>query len=282
MTLHMSRAAEMAVDLMGRGVAVAEVSSTRNLRWANSALTTNGDTVDQSLALAAFVPVGDGTASGVASGQVRSEDDVRALVAKAQASARAAGAAQDAADLVAGPVHSAFHDEPDTVDTAGLAVTAPALRAAMSDPSLQYFGYAEESRDTMYVATSAGTRLRYVDRVARFELCAKTPDRTRSAWSGQSGTSLADVHVDAHAATVRQGVEHQRTVMDIDPGQHPVTLSPSAFADLMIYLLWMSAAREAHEGRSVFSNPLGGTRIGERLTPRSLSIATDRSEEHTS
>jgi predicted Zn-dependent protease len=46
-------------------------------------------------------------------------------------------------------------------------------------------------------------------------------------------------------------------------------------ADLMIYMLWSATAREAHEGRSVFSNPLGGTRIGEQLTQRKLTIATD-------
>lgn len=275
MSMDMAAAAEMAVELMGSGVAVGEVSATRNLRWANSALTTNGDTVDQSLSLAAFVDTADGTASGVASGQVRSEQDVRDLVAQAQASARAAGPAPDARALVTGPQHADFREAPDEAGSDGLAVIAPALREAMGDRALQYFGYAEESQDTMYVATSSGTRMRFVDRSARFELCAKTSDRTRSAWSGQSGTQLRGVDVAAHARRVRSGVAHQATAVEVDPGQHTVTLSPSAFADLMIYMLWMAAAREAHEGRSVFSNPLGGTRIGERLTQRGLSVATD-------
>lgn len=275
MSLDLAAAAELAVDLMGTGVAVAEVSATRNLRWANSALTTNGDTLDQSLSLAAFVDTSGGVASGVASGQVRSRDDVHALVAQAQASARAAGPAPDAQDLVAGPQHGDYGVAPDGGSTDGLAAVAPALRRAMADRALEYFGYAEESVDTMYVATSAGTRLRFVDRSARFELCAKSTDRMRSAWSGQSGTGLADVDVARHAQKVRAGVAHQHSVVTVEPGPHRVTLSPSAFADLMIYLLWSAAAREAHEGRSVFSDPLGGTRIGQRLSSRGLSIATD-------
>jgi predicted Zn-dependent protease len=275
MTLDIARAAELAVELMGAGVAVGEVSATRNLRWANSALTTNGDTVDQSLSLAAFVQTSGGTASGVAAGQVRSEDDVRELVAKAQASAHAAGPAPDAGQLVTGPQHADFAAAADTGSSDGISVIAPALRDAMTHKELDYFGYAEESVDTYFVATSAGTRLRYTDRSARFELCAKSSTREQSAWSGQGGSLLTGVDVERHAAAVRTGVTHQLSIVDVAPGQHRVTLTSSAFADLMIYLLWSSAAREAHEGRSVFSNPLGGTRIGERLTSRALSLATD-------
>jgi predicted Zn-dependent protease len=54
-----------------------------------------------------------------------------------------------------------------------------------------------------------------------------------------------------------------------------VTLSPSAVSDLMIYLLWSSAARDAAEGRSAFSNVKGGTRVGEKLSSRNLTLATD-------
>jgi predicted Zn-dependent protease len=274
----MAQAAEIAVDLMGAGVAVAEVSSERNLRWANSALTTNGDTVDQTLSLAAFVEVDGGVASGIASGQVRSRDDIAQLVAVAQASARAAGPAPDAAELVHGPVHDDFHEPANIGDLEGLATLAPALRETMRDRSAQFYGYASESHDTTYVATSSGTRLRFVERTARFELCAKDEARTRSAWSGQSGNSLSQVNVSEHARTVLRGIEHQQRNVEIEPGQHKVTLSPSALSDLMIYLLWSAAAREAAQGRSVFSAKAGGTRIGEQLTNRQLTIATDPHE----
>ena len=33
----------------------------------------------------------------------------------------------------------------------------------------------------------------------------------------------------------------------------------------MIYLYWTAVARDADEGRTVFSRPGGGTRVGERL-----------------
>ena len=270
--LTMLQAVEFALELAGKAVVVGEVNSVRNLRWANSGLTTNGDTIDQSISIASIVETKDGVASGISSGQVRTRQDVENLVAASIASAHAAGPAPDAQDLVAGPVHSSFNDGVDFSDDS-LAAIATALGDVM--PRGDFFGYAEHSVDTAFVATSAGTRMRFSQPTSRFELCAKAPDRTRSAWSGQGGTSLSSVDVHAHAERVLRGLEHQLNRIDVEPGQHTVTLSPSATADLMIYLLWTASAREAHEGRSVFSNPLGGTRIGEKLSPRQLNVFTD-------
>jgi predicted Zn-dependent protease len=271
--MNMSEAVEIAMDLVGQGVVVGEINNARNLRWANSALTTNGDTVDQSLSIAAFVDTADGVASGISSGQVRNREDIEKLVAASKASARAAGPAQDAMDLVAGPQHADFHSEVAPITDEGIDFLSIQLGNVL--PHGQFFGYAEQAQDTMFVATSAGTRMRFSQSTSRFELCAKSLDRERSAWSGQSGTSLSDVMVTSHADTVLRGLEYQKNGIDQEPGLHKVTLSPSAMADLMIYMLWSATAREAHEGRSVFSSPLGGTRIGEQLTQRQLTVATD-------
>jgi predicted Zn-dependent protease len=50
-------------------------------------------------------------------------------------------------------------------------------------------------------------------------------------------------------------------------------LPPTAVADLLIYAYWSADARSAHEGRSVFSRPGGGTRVGEPDVP--LTLASD-------
>ncbi|MGO4760839.1 metallopeptidase TldD-related protein, partial [Streptomyces sp. 2MCAF27] len=50
---------------------------------------------------------------------------------------------------------------------------------------------------------------------------------------------------------------------------------PTAVADLLIYQLWSSAARDAAEGRTVFSKPGGGTRIGEKLSDLPLTLRSD-------
>lgn len=275
--LTMAQATEYAVSKLGAagGVVVGEVSNSANLRWANSSLTTNGNTVEQTLAIASFAQLSDGTACGLASGQIRSKADIDSLLEKSKASALAAGVAEDANDLIEGSAESNFADAPEDVDLSSLARIASELGEVMSNREQEYFGYSEISTDTIYLATSTGIRNRFAQSTSRFELCAKSLDRTRSAWSGQSGSDLSGTAVAKHAATVNQGLDFQKNRIEIEPGRHKVTLSPSSVADLMIYLMWTASAREAAEGRSVFSGPVGGTRIGEQLTERNLTLRTD-------
>lgn len=275
--LNISQATEYAIELLGKsgGVAVGEVSDSANLRWANSSLTTNGNAIEQSLAIAAFVAVQGGTACGVASGQIRNKDDVERLVEKSKASAVAAGVAEDANELVTGNATTAFHNSPASTDLTQLQRLSADLGQVMKNGSAGYFGFSEITTDTIYLATSGGIRQRFEQSSSRFELCAKSTDRTKSSWSGQSGTSLNQVDVTKHAAIVDQGLNFQNHKIDVEPGKHNVTLSPSAVADLMIYLMWTASAREAAEGRSVFSSHGGGTRVGEQLTNRKFSLLTD-------
>jgi len=277
MSISLPDAVEIALELLGKdgGVVIGGNSATNNLRWANSALTTNGDAIDQTLSISAFVSVSGGVASGMSSGQIRSRDDVEALVAASKASAISAGPSIDAIDLVSGPQHSDFNNPASALDVAEISHISNGLSEIFGHRESQFFGYAEQSLDTTYVGTSSGTRMRYSERTSRFELCAKSHDRKRSAWSGQGGTSLHDVATHDHFAEVAQKLEIQKTQIDTEPGRHRVTLSPSAVSDLMIYLLWSSAARDAAEGRSAFSNVKGGTRVGEKLSSRSLTLATD-------
>jgi len=277
MSISLPDAVEIALELLGKdgGVVIGGNSATNNLRWANSALTTNGDAIDQTLSISAFVSVSGGVASGMSSGQIRSRDDVEALVAASKASAISAGPSIDAMDLVSGPQHSDFNNPASALDVAEISHISNGLSEIFGHRESQFFGYAEQSLDTTYVGTSSGTRMRYSERTSRFELCAKSHDRKRSAWSGQGGTSLHDVATHDHFPEVAQKLEIQKTQIDSEPGRHRVTLSPSAVSDLMIYLLWSSAARDAAEGRSAFSNVKGGTRVGEKLSSRSLTLATD-------
>jgi len=275
--ISLPEAVEVALELLGKdgGVVIGGNSASNNLRWANSALTTNGDAIDQTLSISAFVSVTGGVATGMSSGQIRSRSDVEELVAASKASALSAGPAVDAMELVQGPIDANFNELAESLDVSEVTHVASGLAEIFAKTEQEFFGYAEQSLDTTYVGTSSGTRMRYSERTSRFELCAKSHDRKRSAWSGQGGTSLLDVNTHDHLLDVTQKLQIQRNQIDTDPGRHRVTLSPSAVSDLLIYMLWSSAARDAAEGRSAFSNVKGGTRVGERLSERKLTLATD-------
>ncbi|MEI6109466.1 MAG: metallopeptidase TldD-related protein [Actinomycetes bacterium] len=275
--LNIQEAVEYAISKLGPegGVVAGESNAANNLRWANSALTTNGDSRDETLSIAAFTSVTGGIGSSVASGQVRTQSDVDDLMAQSLLAAKAAGISEDAMALVDGPVHADYAAPPAALDLSQLAQLGPGLNVTFRDRSADFFGYAEQAQDTLYVATSAGTRMRFVQNTGRFEICAKSSERDRSAWSGQGGTTLQEVNVAAHSAEVLRKLDLQRNKISVEPGRHKVTLTSSATADLLIYLMWSAAARDAAEGRSAFSNPTGGTRVGERLSNRLISLFSD-------
>ena len=62
----------------------------------------------------------------------------------------------------------------------------PRAGQGLGDRSAELFGYAEQSRTTTWVGTTAGPRWRSEDDTARFEVSAKADRRQLSAWAGRS------------------------------------------------------------------------------------------------
>ncbi|WP_418956300.1 metallopeptidase TldD-related protein [Streptomyces tritici] len=263
-------------------VVVADEESSANLRWAGNALTTNGVTRGRTLTVVATVDGAQGTASGVVSRSAVTVDDLEPLVRAAEQAARAAGPAEDAQPLVADvPASPDFRDAPAETSSAVFADFAPALGEAFARARAggrELYGFANHELTSTYVGTSTGLRLRHDQPNGTLELNAKSPDRSRSAWAGRSTRDFKDVDpaaLDAELAT-RLGWAERR--IELPAGRYETLLPPTAVADLLIYQLWSSSARDAAEGRTVFSRPGGGTRIGETLAPLPLTLRSDPNE----
>ncbi|MET9960890.1 metallopeptidase TldD-related protein [Streptomyces sp. NPDC006326] len=260
-------------------VVIADEESTANLRWAGNALTTNGVTRGRTLTVIATVDGKEGTASGVVSRSAVTADDLEPLVRAAEAAARNASPAEDAQPLVTGtPASPDFTDAPAETSSAVFADFAPALGEAFARARAggrELYGFANHELVSTYVGTSTGLRLRHDQPNGTLELNAKSPDRQRSAWAGRSTRDFKDVDptaLDAELA-VRLGWAERR--FDLPAGRYETLLPPTAVADLLIYQMWSSTARDAVEGRTVFSKPGGGTRIGEKLSELPLTLRSD-------
>src|SRR6185436_3400571 len=130
---------------------------------------------------------------------------------------------------------------------------------------IRTFGYAELRSETTLVATSTGLKRRHGERIGKVEITAKTPDFARSSWVGQMTRDFLDIDLRAMLETLQQRLGWAARRIDIPAGAHEVVLEPSCTADLAIAAYWFMTRRDADEGRSPFSKPGGGTRIGERL-----------------
>ncbi|MFD7440127.1 metallopeptidase TldD-related protein [Streptomyces sp. NPDC059909] len=263
-------------------VVIADEHSSANLRWAGNALTTNGVTRGRTLTVIATVDGTQGTASGVVSRSAVTAEDLEPLVRAAEAAARAAGPAEDAQPLVTGvPVAGDFTDAPAETSSAVFADFAPALGEAFArarSGGRELYGFAHHTLTSTYLGTSTGVRLRHDQPTGTLELNAKSPDRTRSAWAGRATRDFKDVDpaaLDAELAT-RLGWAERR--IELPAGRYETLLPPTAVADLLIYQLWSSTGRDAAEGRTVFSKPGGGTRIGETLSELPLTLRSDPHE----
>ncbi|MFF9471031.1 metallopeptidase TldD-related protein [Streptomyces roseolus] len=263
-------------------VVIADEESSANLRWAGNALTTNGVTRGRTLTVIATVDGSEGTASGVVSRSAVTAEDLEPLVRAAEEAARAGGPAEDAQPLVEGvPSSPDFTDAPAETTSAVFADFAPALGEAFARARAggrELYGFAHHELTSTYLGTSTGLRLRHDQPNGTLELNAKSPDRARSAWAGRSTRDFKDVDpaaLDAELA-VRLGWAERR--IELPAGRYETLLPPTAVADLLIYQLWSSMARDAVEGRTVFSRPGGGTRLGETLSPLPLTLRSDPNE----
>ncbi|MGW6409851.1 metallopeptidase TldD-related protein [Streptomyces vinaceus] len=260
-------------------VVIADEQSTANLRWAGNALTTNGVTRGRTLTVIATVDGKEGTASGVVSRSAVTAEDLEPLVRAAEAAARGAGPAEDARPLVTGtPASPDFTEAPAETSSAVFADFAPALGEAFARARAggrELYGFANHELVSTYVGTSTGLRLRHDQPNGTLELNAKSPDRQRSAWAGRSTRDFKDVDptvLDAELA-VRLGWAERK--IDLPAGRYETLLPPTAVADLLIYQMWSAAARDAVEGRTVFSKPGGGTRLGQKLSELPLTLRSD-------
>jgi predicted Zn-dependent protease len=249
-----------------------------NLRWAGSTLTTNGVIQERSVTVIAFVSVDGGMASG---GLTRTDvtlADIPKLLEDAITAAKAAGKAEDFAPLATNTSIGDWSAPHVPTGPEVFSTFAPALGDMFSRSvadSIELFGYAEHTHETTWIGSKGGLRLRKDTPVGRVEMTGKSHARSRSTWNGVETRDFKDVSVASIDAQIRQRLEWQGRKVDLPAGRYDTVLPSGSVADLFTYMMWVSAARDAFEGQSVFSKKGGGTRIGEKLSNVGFQFFSD-------
>jgi|HubBroStandDraft_4_1064222.scaffolds.fasta_scaffold40159_2 predicted Zn-dependent protease len=264
-------------------IVIADEGSNANLRWAGNSLTTNGVSRSRQLTVIAISRSGDEAKVGVVSRAGVSADQVAEIVAEAEHAAADGSPAEDAQPLVTPSAATADAasqwDEPPNVTQIGVfadfaAELGHAFTTAASG-GRRLYGFAEHQLTSTYLGTSTGLRLRHDQPTGRLELNAKSADMARSAWAGSGTKDFGDVDVRALDADLGRRLGWAERSVELPAGRYETLLPPTALADLMIYMYWSAGAKDALDGRTVFSKPGGGTRIGERLAGLPLSLRSD-------
>jgi predicted Zn-dependent protease len=272
-------------------VVVADEMSSANLRWAANTLTTNGVSHSRRLTVIAIKRDGGqarvGTVSRAGVGAGRVEDVVRA----AEAAASESSPAEDARGLLAPgdglsygigqqpwAGRPGWDDPPASTGIEVFGEFSGALGAAFhaaASGGRRLYGFAVHSLTSSFLGTSTGLRLRHDQPTGKFDVNAKSDDPGASAWAGLATPDFADVDVAGMEADLARRLAWARRRVELPAGKYETLLSPSAVADLLLRLWTACGAKDALDGRTVFSKPGGGTRVGERLASLPVTLRSD-------
>jgi predicted Zn-dependent protease len=106
-------------------------------------------------------------------------------------------------------------------------------------------------------------------------MTARTPDGTSSGYFLRSHYDIARLDTERIAREAIRKALDGGSARTIDPGAYTVILEPQAVADLLGNLGFTFNARNAEEGRSVYSAPGGKTKLGEKIFDERISIYSD-------
>jgi predicted Zn-dependent protease len=272
-------------------VVIADETSSANLRWAGNTLTTNGVSRTRQLTVVAISRDARGARAGVVSRAGVRGDQIADVVRAAEHAAAESSPAEDAQPLLG----------PGQGEASGTGARASTGQAAWEDPvtgteigvfrsfsaalgggfdaaaaaGQRLYGFAQHTVTSTFLGTSTGLRLRHDQPTGMVDINAKSADLARSAWAGQGTRDFSDVDVGALLDGLSQRLEWAKRRVDLPAGRYETLLPPAAVADLLIYLYWSSGARDALDGRTVFSKAGGGTRVGEQLSELPLTLRSD-------
>ena len=125
------------------------------------------------------------------------------------------------------------------------------------------------------VATSNGLFAYHRTTDAQLSATARTPDGTGSGWASAGSRDWGAIDPSTIGRVAARKAESSRNPQSIDPGLYTAVLEPQAVNDLVPLLSFALNARNADEGRSAFSKPGGGTRIGEKVVDERVTLYSD-------
>ncbi|MBW2276351.1 MAG: TldD/PmbA family protein [Deltaproteobacteria bacterium] len=141
--------------------------------------------------------------------------------------------------------------------------------------SLIVAGYSVARAASEAIGNSNGLFGYHRDTAVHHSQTMRTKDGKGSGFAAQVGNRIEDIEFERSAITAADKAVGSAAAQDLEPGKYTVILEPSCVASLAWYLMWFMDQRKADEGRSFFSKPDGGNRIGEELFDGKLNLYSD-------
>jgi predicted Zn-dependent protease len=265
-TLAFSRAEQARVSIAS--------GATGNTRFAQNQISTSGDVTDTTVTVTSAY--GRRVASSTTN--VLDDDALRAAVQTSESLARLSPEDPEyLGELGPLPVPER---EAVVQSTAALSPEARARAVAevtsrAAERSLVATGYTVHGTTSSAVMTTGGQFAYQASSNANFTTTVRRGDGLGSGWAGAGLFDWDELDAAALAARAIEKAERSREARDVEPGGWVTILEPTAVANVVGLMMGSLSARSADEGRSFFSRPGGGNRIGEEFLDPRVNIWSD-------
>jgi predicted Zn-dependent protease len=246
-------------------------SENRHVRFAQNMATTNGSPGDIEVGVESHF----GKKSGSSSGTDLSDDALAALVAASENTAKLAPENPEFMPPI-GPqkylAGTAFSTATQSATSAMLAgAVLPVLQQAQAK-NLQSSGFLSIGTSFSSFATSKGLFVYDQETDVLHTVTARTPDGTGAGWAGTTHNDFSKLDVAGMGATAIDKAVRSRNPVRLRPGKYTVILEPSAVSDLLSIMIEEFDQRAADEGRCFATKKGGGSRLGENVFGKNVTL----------
>jgi predicted Zn-dependent protease len=246
-----------------------------NTRFAVNELTTVGDVTDTNVS----IDVSFGTKHASVQTNDLSDNALWAAVRRAESLAKLVPEDAEAMPPLGPqtyPEVDAYVESTAAVGAADRAhVALAALEAARrSGPhGVIASGSVSTFASSLLLANSAGLSAYWRSTDASYSLTVRSTDGSASGWGSAAEHDWERLDVAGVTSRALEIARQSRNAQAIEPGRYTVILEPEATSDI-VSLLPLDA-RAADEGRNAFARPGGGSKLGQQVVDRRITLFSD-------
>jgi predicted Zn-dependent protease len=247
-----------------------------NLRFARNQATTEGSVETVEISVTASIQGRSATAAG----NRTDKRSLEGLMAEAEELAALSPVDPEHVAPVGKSLYLqvAGHDKPTAkLDAKQRAEAVGKAIAAAHD--LELSGFFDHHEQSFAVGTSAGAFGYWPSTAVGMTTTCRTQDGSGSGWAGAESHRSADIDARALTSLAAEKADISQAPRTLEPGKQLVILEAQAVGELLEFLIDSLDARAADEGRSWFSRPEGGARIGEELFHTSITLRSNPADK---
>jgi predicted Zn-dependent protease len=274
---------EQAQELTRRVLSFATADETRvsvgggaqgNTRFAVSQISTAGDNFDTTVTIRSVF----GRRAGQSTTNALDEPSLRRAVETAERLAKLSPEDPEYMPELGPQQYETGHAWADSTANLDPTQRAAAVRA-ITEPAraegLVATGYLESNAGSFAVANHKGLFAWSRSTGVALTTTIRTPDGTGSGWAGAAHHDWSRIDPASLGTRAIEKAKLSVNPAAIEPGRYTVILEPTAVGNLVQLINFALNARNADEGRSYFSKPGGGNKIGDKVVDGRVTLVSD-------